>query len=542
MLYQVLSERGISRLSERVLSILLLVLCVNLFSGIPLTSAQERSEHEVILGTANNDIAMDMVVDSTGSVIVVGRSEISRDPSIGMFYSIKVSSSGETLWTKLWNVTASDILTGVAVDSADNILMIGACNLTTDQVYGVIYKFDPTGAELWSIQIDNINYVWHQLFDFQYCLDIQMHPTSDEFFVVGSVNDEQYMIFVSRYSSSGMLVWYTDWYGPLDYMGSIASFMWLSSQNWTIVAGKLSEDLDSFHPFDRPFLAAFDFNGQQVWNYTTGYYTAGFEFDTDEYIYATDYPWKLVRRTYDLNETWSFEMFIDNLHSVDISGFLTNGTDNLIGYGDVTTLTPERAVIKSFSPAYSGFQPPQTLVFSFTADGELLWYDYLVLGRISTPCGSQFDPDNRLIIAGHTSDWGFDTCDFYIVFGFIQTPFPSHYDNFAIFILPIFNLLALGSIVGLERVRSRRTRLASTSRSRITLWNAAAVLFVSEFALYAALYQILIGPFTGGGGPPPPIVYLPYWVGFFLSGLFYSLAIPALVILVIWLRRRRTKS
>ncbi|TFH06133.1 MAG: hypothetical protein E4H14_11410 [Candidatus Thorarchaeota archaeon] len=540
---------------ERVLSILLLLLCVNLFSGIPLSSAQARSEQEVILGTEESDIATDMVVDSTGSVIVVGRSEITSS-LLGKFYAVKVSSSGETLWTKLWNVTASDALTGVAVDSADNILMIGVCNLSTDKKLGVIYKFDPGGAELWSIQIDNINYVWFGFFDtLHYCLDIQMHPTSDDFFVVGSVNDDQYMMFVSRYDSSGTLVWDTNWYGPLEYKGSKATLMWLSSQNWTVVAGWLYEDPDSYLSYDMPIFVAFDFNGLQVWNSTYSYfsaghytsvglYSAGFEFDTDEYIYAThagrafDH---IVRGTYDFNETWSFDMIIDEHHSVIVSGFLANGTDNLIGYGKVTSLSAGSAVIKSFQPAYSGFQPPQTLIFSFTPDGELLWYDYLVLGRISSPCGSQFDSDNRLIIAGSTSVWDFDTCDFYIVFGFIQTPFPSHNDNLDIFFFPIFNLLALCSIGGLEGVRSRRARLPSTSQSRFTLWNAAAALLLLEFALYIALYEKLVGLY-GPGGPPSPLVYYPIWVRFLLSGLFYSLVFPALVCLAIWLWRKRTKS
>lgn len=530
------------RLYKRVLSILLLIFCVFLNTGIPLSAAQERSELEIVIGTSDNDVAMDMVVDSTGNVIVVGRSQQSTDPSVGMFYAVKISSSGETLWTKLWNLTASDILTGVAVDSADNILMIGACNLTTDQVFGVIYKFDSNGEELWSIQIDNINYVWYQLYHTRYCLDVQMNPASNDFFVVGSVNNTQYKMFVSRYNASGSLVWYTDWYGPPEYMGSISNLMWLSSQNRIIIAGQLSEDLDSFPTFDRPFLTAIDFNGTQLWNYTTGYHSAAFEYDSDEYIYAT-YDGRafdhIVRRTYDFDETWNFDMIIDDLHSVVVSGFLANGTDNLIGYGEVTSLIAEQAVVKSFHPAFSGFQPPQTLIFSFTSDGSLLWYDYLVLGRISTPCGCEFDSDNRLIVAGHTSYWGFDTCDFYIVFDFIQTPFPSHYDDFAIFTIPIFNLLALISAWGIERVRSMR--FLRTSLQRVTLRNVTRVLLVSETVLCVMMYLFLVGS-SGGGSPPPPLVYFPYWVRYFLIGLFYGLGIPAIVSLAIWFRKKRAKQ
>jgi len=485
---------------------------------------------------------MDMALDSTGNVIVVGRSEVS--PSSGKFYAVKVSSSGETLWTKLWNVTASDILTGVAIDSQDNILMIGACNLTTDSVFGVIYKFDPDGVELWSIQIDSINYVWAQFYLEHYCLDIQMHPTSDEFFITGSVIDGQYKLFTARYSSSGIREWYSDWFGPPEYNGSIANLMWLSSQNMTIIAGLSTNEIDYFTRFDIPFLTAFDFNGQQLWNYTTREHSAGFEYDSDEYIYAT-YAGRaydhVVRRTYDNNEVWNFDMIIDDLHSVVISGFLPNGTNNLIGYGDVTTLIAGSAVIKSYSPAFQAPQPPQTLIFSFTADGELLWYDYLVLGRLSSPCGCQFDSDNRLIVAGYTSAFGFDTCDFYIVFGFVQTPFPTHFDYLAFFAFPIFNLLGLSVIGGVEINRSRKDSPPSVSRSRFTLFNSAKACLVSELILALVLNLILIG-LIGPGGPPPLLTYFPLWVRYFLSGLNYGLAIPTVVFLLALFRRKQTKS
>ncbi|RDE16706.1 MAG: hypothetical protein C4K48_01170, partial [Candidatus Thorarchaeota archaeon] len=530
--HRILSQRGFHRLRGRALYILILMLFMQLALGIPPTAAQARSEHEVILGTADNDIAMDMVVDSTGSVIVVGLSAKSQDPYVGMFYAVKVSPSGETLWTKSWNVTASDILTGVTVDSEDNILMIGACNFTTDQAYGIIYKFAPDGEELWSTEIDNINYVWYQTYHNRHCLDIQMHPASDDFFVVSSVHEGLYMAYVARYNASGSLVWRTEWYGPPESFGSIASLAWLSAENLIVISGLFYDDTYSWIYLDGQYLAAFDFDGNQVWNHTSyepfhsfGESSAGFEFGPDQYIYAT-YAGRsmdhIVRGTYDFNETWSLDMIIDTHHSVYVTGFLVNGTDNLIGYGEVTTLIAGRAVIKSYQPAYQAPQPPQTLIFSFTADGELLWYDYLVIGRISDTCGCQFDADGRLIVAGYTSVRSFDTCDFYIVFGFVQTPFPIHYDDQAIFIFPIFNLAALCSAWGFERVRSGHSHHSPTSKPRLTVGNAAAVLFVSEFVLYGTMRYYLIRPYAGVGGPPPYLVYFLDWVTYFMSGLFYS--------------------
>ncbi len=533
------------RMRMNVLFLILLISILPLFSVTQLASAQSRSEREIIFGTANNDIAMDMALDSTGSVIVVGRSEVSLDPSAGKFYAVKVSSSGETLWTKLWNVTTSDILTGVAIDSQDNILMIGACNLTTDNVFGVVYKFDPNGIEMWSVQIDNINFEWWSHYElFHYCLDIQMHPSSDEFFIAGSVDDGQCKLFTARYSSSGTLEWYSDWFGPPEYNGSIANLMWLSSQNITIIAGFSTNEIDYYPRFDIPFLTAFDFNGTQLWNCTTREYSAAFEFDENEYIcatYAGRFFDHVVRCTYDFDEIWNFDMIIDDRHSVVISGFLKNGTNNLIGYGDVTTLTAGSAVIKSYSPAYQAPQPPQTLIFSFTAEGELLWYDYLVLGRISSPCGCQFDSDNRLVIAGHTSIFSFDTCDFYIVFGFVQTPFPTHYDYLAIFIIPTFNLLGLSVVGGIVILRPKHVSSPVESHSKLTLFNSAAVFFVSELVLSLVLNLILIGPF-GPGGPPPPLTYYPLWVRYFLSGLTFGLIIPGMILLLAFFRKRRMTS
>jgi outer membrane protein assembly factor BamB len=534
------------RLRARVLFVLLMILLMQVALATPLANAQARSQQEIILSTPTNDVAMDMVIDSIDSVIVVGRSETSADPSRGMFYIVKISPSGETLWTKLWNETPSDILTGVAVDSADNILVIGACNLTTDHVYGVIYKFNPDGDKIWEIELGNLNFVWSQTYFTSYCLDIQILPASGDFFVVGSVGLDLYNISITRYNSSGSQEWQSEWHGPSEYYGCIASYFWLSSNSWIIVSGLLRDDPDSYYPlFSIPCLVAFDFNGQQVWNRTTGELSAGFEYNSNEYItatYAGRYMDHIVRQTYEMNETWNFDMLIDDRHSVIVTGFLANSTNNLIGYGEVTSNIAGQAVIKSFRPAYEAPQPPQTLIFSFSADGEFLWYDYLVLGRLSSPCGCQFDSDGRLIVAGYTSPWAFETCDFYVVFGFVQTPFPSHYDSFAVLVFPIINLIALSSAWGFERVRKRRVGQAALSPPRSTLRSVAAAFLLGELLLYGALWQYFIGPFAGGGGPPPLLVYYPSWVAYLLSGLLYSIAIPAIVCLMIWHRRPRTKS
>jgi hypothetical protein len=306
-------------------------------------------------------------------------------------------------------------------------------------------------------------------------------------------------------------------------------------------------DTDYLHPYDGLFIAAFDFNGSLAWNHTTyefsyeiDEYRAVLEMNADRYVSIAD-TWRgfnqIVCRTYDSNETWSFDIILGEHYSVTIMGLLANGTDSFIGYGEIISLLAGHAVTKGYRPKFEAPQPPQSLIFSFSPQGELLWYDFLVIGRISGPCGCQLDSEGRLIVAGHTSPWSFDTQDFFVVFGFVRTPFPMHYDSLAFLVAPVFNVLALGTTWTIGQVRSKMHRLQGTITPRTTFRKIVMVLLVLEVAVSVALYQYLVGPY-GAGGPPPPLVYYPDWVAWFLSGLFCGLAIPAIVYAVIWYRGR----
>ena len=540
----------------RVLIAVLLAFCLYFTAGTPPVDAQPRSDMEVIIETPENDIAMDMAVDSQGNVVVVGQSQSQSDtsPYSGKFYVVKVSSQGEVLWTRSWNVSSSDMLVSVDVDSVDNILLAGVSNLTTDQfnlttdqVYGVLYKLDPDGEFVWSEEIPNIYYDWHYFGSYYLYFGIQTVPQSDDFLVIGSVLEGSHKTFVARYNASGSMIWCTQWYGPPESLGSLAKLSWLSSQDWIVVSGFLYGSTDPYHPYDGRFIAAFDFDGSQVWNHTTYDWgsqidesSAVFEISTNQYVYSTSAGRAMdhiVCRTYDLNETWSFDMIVDDLYSVTVTGFLANGTDNIIGYGEIISLVAEHAVVKGYRPSYSGFQPPQSLIFSFSPQGELLWYDFLVIGRISDPCGCQFDSNRRLIVAGHTSPWSFNTQDFFVVFGFVQTPFPAHYDRFAFFVVPLLNLLALGTAWRIGRAQSKLSSLEGASQPRVTYRGIVMVLLILEVAVCAVLYQYLIAPF-GGGGPPSPLVYYPDWITWFLAGLFWGLPILVIAHTVIWYRGR----
>jgi len=543
------------RVRGKVLFAVLLAFCLSFTVGTPPVDAQPRSDMEVIVENPLNDIAMDMVVDSQGNVVVVGRSQSVTPPYSGEFYVVKVSSQGEVLWTRSWNVSSNDILVSVDVDSADSILLAGVSNLTTnqmpnlttDQVYGVLYKLDPDGEFVWSEEIPNVYYDWHEFGSHYLYLGIQTIPQSDDFLVIGNVLEDAHKTFAARYNASGSMIWRTQWYGPPESNGSLVTLSWLSSRDWIVVSGFLYGNTSPWSPYDGRFIAAFYLNGSQIWNHTTYDWgvqidecSAAFELNTNQYVsstYAGGGREHIVCRTYDLNETWSFDMIVGDHYSVTVTGFLANGTENIIGYGEIISLLAGHAVGKNYRPKLSGPQPPQSLIFSFSPQGELLWYDLLVIGRISDPCGCQLDSNGRLIVAGHTSPWSFDTQDFFVVFGFVQTPSPVHYDSLAFFVAPVFNLLAITTAWTIGRARSKIHRSQGASTPRVTFRNIVMVLLILEAAVSVVLYQYLIGPF-GPGGPPSLLVYYPDWVAWFLAGLFCGVPILAMAHVVIWYRGR----
>ncbi|MFW9982999.1 MAG: hypothetical protein ACFFE3_13925 [Candidatus Thorarchaeota archaeon] len=522
------------------LILILISLSLLLIIDFPSLFAPPRSEKEIILRSEYNDVSTDMTVDNQGNVIVVGCRMVDYDTSTARFHIVKVSSSGDVVWTKTWNNSLSNMLLSVEVDSLDNIVVAGVEGFNEENTTGLVMKLSPNGTIEWEVEYFGFDYEWYSWVQVKHFFGIRIDSTNDTIYAVGSLRDGGHRTLIVTLDSSGSELWRTEWEGPLGSNGTDAATFWISSQHGLVVRCNLYGGDDPFFPYIGSCIASFALNGTLMWNQTVqDYCWTGIEIDSAEYVTAPE-SWRgynqVARFNYDFEEISRFELLVGEYYSISIDGFGINGTGNIIGYGTVISLIAGESVERSFSALFSGPQPPQTLVFSFSSSGELQWYDFLVLGRISEPCGVRFNSDNRLIIAGHSSDWASAENDFYVVFGFKQTPFPLPYHNLLFGFFPLFNILIVGLLTELEGLSVERESILGF---RTPGWNSRSAvkrLLLVQTILFLLMFNFLTGFGIGGGGPPPPIVSMKKWVLPLLASWFFGIVTLGILYLRITMR------
>ena len=90
-----------------------------------------------------------IAVDGADNVIVVGQVEAGQANDI---WVRKYDSEGTELWTRTYDGGSNDNGSGVATDSEDNVLVVGE---TKNGFW--MRKYDPSGTELWT-RIDDTAY------------------------------------------------------------------------------------------------------------------------------------------------------------------------------------------------------------------------------------------------------------------------------------------------------------------------------------------------------------------------------------------------
>jgi hypothetical protein len=107
----------------------------------------------------DDDYGSSLVLDSNGDVIVGGASFVSTQNDYD-FTLLKYSSSGTLIWERHFNGPGStqDAITAVAVDSSDNIYLVGgSAGLTSGLDYSV-QKYSSSGTFLWESRYDYAGY------------------------------------------------------------------------------------------------------------------------------------------------------------------------------------------------------------------------------------------------------------------------------------------------------------------------------------------------------------------------------------------------
>lgn len=131
-------------------NIVFVLICMMALCTQQANTQQLRWQH--VFDTGVEDYAVGVATDSQGNIIVAGTTvPASIQPlNYNDFLIVKYNPFGDTLWTRRFDAADHDPAAGVAIDNADNIIVVGSTY--TDTTYSAIriVKYDPDGNILYT--------------------------------------------------------------------------------------------------------------------------------------------------------------------------------------------------------------------------------------------------------------------------------------------------------------------------------------------------------------------------------------------------------
>ena len=201
-------------------------------------------------GGSGRDEGRAIAVDSSDNIYLVGNS------AEGGVVFLKYDSSGELIWDKSWSSLNSAM--AITIDSVDNIFINGSQSGSV-----IIWKYNSLGVYQWER-------TWEGgvLTDTGYGIAVD---SSINIYITGLIYNSGsiYDLFLLKYDSSGNLQWNTTWGGSEFEVGTSIA---IDSSNNILIGGITSSYGAGEYDL---FLVAFDSSGQLQWNTTWG----GSEFD-----------------------------------------------------------------------------------------------------------------------------------------------------------------------------------------------------------------------------------------------------------------------
>jgi len=153
-------------------------------------------------GGGNSDSGSEVAMDSLGNIYIVGSTNSFGSGNDDLCL-IKFSKSGNLLWNRTWGKINEDRGNGIAIDSSDNIYIVGT---TWNVGYSdlCLIKYNTHGVLQW-------NRTWHRSGGLGVAVD-----STDNIYVGGASNNDLCLI---KYSNSGVMQWNRTWHGKGDESG-----------------------------------------------------------------------------------------------------------------------------------------------------------------------------------------------------------------------------------------------------------------------------------------------------------------------------------
>ena len=230
----------------------------------PVTSAWTKQ-----FGTTESDSVSAIAVNSSNQVIVVGTTEGSIESTnfgITDIFVRKYSNSGNALWTRQFGTNSIDQANAVVVDSLDNIFVTGytngsleGSNLGIGDIF--IRKYDTNGNVIWTRQFGTSSNEGAEAI----AIDSNDHVVVAGYTwgTIESGNLGFRDIFVRKYNNNGTVLW-TKQFGSTNV--DMARAIAIGSDNSIVIVGDTSGDLaGSNFGSDDAFVRKYHSNGNVVW-------------------------------------------------------------------------------------------------------------------------------------------------------------------------------------------------------------------------------------------------------------------------------------
>ena len=224
-------------------------------------------------GTSGFDNGFSVAVDSSGNIFVTGFTAGGLDGNTYLLgidiFLTKFDNNGNKLWTKQWGTNKDEQGYSVAVDSSDNVFVTGYTagdldgNTFTGWVDIFLTKFDNDGNKLWTRQWGTVG---------RNTGNSVAVDSLDNVFVVGTTQGDldgntnigEEDIFLTKFDNDGNKLWTKQW-GTIapDIGNSVA----IDSSDNVLVTGWTAGELDgnTFVGNEDIFLTKFDNDGNKLW-------------------------------------------------------------------------------------------------------------------------------------------------------------------------------------------------------------------------------------------------------------------------------------
>lgn len=210
-------------------------------------------------GGIKKDRGYEVAIDSSGNILVAGNT-ISFGEGWEDLVIIKYNNAGIQIWNNTWGGASNyDYGEGVDVDSFDNVYLVGT-TFSFGQGSGdmVLVKYDSFGVQLW-------NQTWGDVY-FDYCSGVAV-DTSDNVYLVGGTDKFEYMnMILVKFNSTGILKWNRS-YGGSWPSHAIGRAIEVNSSDSVLISGYSSF---SFDEEEDMVLVNYNSLGEQLWDCTWG--------------------------------------------------------------------------------------------------------------------------------------------------------------------------------------------------------------------------------------------------------------------------------